>query len=185
MRFLYYSNFDNYFPNITIISIFTCLICFFCIYFPFCHFWKSLDRQELKNLIPILLKGYLSSFFLGSSLAIFFDFLQSFFFTDIDVFGIYYFFLIHITVLYIWFYIKLTYYPEWDLWIASRDLYESISSQDNDKLRDNFINNLKQQQITRKRQKWLMFKKIVIFCFGLFCFGYLLLSLIVAYIMFG
>lgn len=118
-------------------------------------------------------------------MAIFCDFLQGFFFTEIDIVEKYITYLIFLTLIYIRYYIKYTYYPEWDCRIICNDVEDTLSSQETDKQRDNYIHNLKLKQIAKKRQQWLTFKKIIIYIFCIFCFAYLSLAIIIAYIMFG
>lgn len=119
---------------------------------PFFYFKKQLLLEDLSNLIPILLKSYFGSILLGAAFALFFEFLQGFFFTNIDILGEYLNYVFLLTILSIINYITIRYYSSCQLIIREDDTNYYISNLENDKKRDNYINTLKEQQISKKKQ---------------------------------
>jgi hypothetical protein len=152
MRFLHFLNFDNFFSNISITSVFIYFISVLCANLPFLYFKKSLDLQDLTNLIPILIKSYFSSILLGAIVGLLFEFLQGFFFTDIDILGYFKTYVFLITIMFIINYYYIINYSSWSYTVREDDTGYYISNLENDKKRENYTNTLRQQQITKKRQ---------------------------------
>jgi hypothetical protein len=123
-----------------------------CAYLPYLYYKKNIELENFTNLKPILIKSYFSSVLLGAVVSLFFEFLQGFFFTDIDIFYYYtsYFFLLPIIFIIQYYYIVN--YSSCSYTVREDDTDYYISNLENDKKKENYTNTLKQQQVSRKRQ---------------------------------